>query len=213
MTGGFDSFIQVWDVEHREMVKSIQLPDWIHQVRFGEDENELLIACRDGVGRRMEWRTETVLQTLFHEDEVTAIALAHEGDVILTGCRDHLVRVWDGSTGHQLTPSINFGAIPLQIDILDETNQFVVSGVASETEIHPLPVRHRDSWGQEELAAMAELVSGKTIRHGMLVEKLNSADWLQRWQSLGRRSLVGEEFGASQSAECHCYSRDSDYNE
>ncbi|MBK6930212.1 MAG: caspase family protein [Saprospirales bacterium] len=117
LTGSYNGGCKLWELSGTPIV-TIQAPygDKVHAVAFspaGPDDPEggrfILTGSGAGIARLWDHKTEGLLHTFKHTDEIRAVAFspADSGKTVLTGSKDGTVKIWDRKTGAEIATLIS----------------------------------------------------------------------------------------------------------
>jgi WD40 repeat protein len=95
-SGGWDNTVRLWDgIEKRER-SVITLDDWVRDLAASPDTQYVAAACKDGTVQLIEFVSGEIVHTIqAHERGVDCAAFSPDGSLLVTGGRDHLVKLWD----------------------------------------------------------------------------------------------------------------------
>jgi eukaryotic-like serine/threonine-protein kinase len=104
--GTADSLLKVYDLNAGELVLELDLVNNpVYGVRYLPVGDTLVVAAWDGVARMVDLDAGEVTREIQAHRGAFALAVSPQGDLIATGGRDRLVKVWrvsDGALVHQL---------------------------------------------------------------------------------------------------------------
>ena len=116
--GGRDGTIRVWDLDSREMIKTLQgHRGTVSSVRFSPDGRRMLSGNWDG--SVVLWSTDTWTQLRSlpgHTDEVYGVAFSPNGTLLASGGWDQTIRIWKGETVETLRASAGVMAVAFSPD-------------------------------------------------------------------------------------------------
>ena len=91
--------IELWTADGQHLRKFVGHEDEVEVIHFSEDGERLLSAGNDSKAIVWPFRSEDAPLYLPHPDKVYCASFSSNPDVILTGCRDGIIRVWRISNG------------------------------------------------------------------------------------------------------------------
>jgi WD40 repeat protein len=95
-TGGWDNSVRLWDATEKREISVIPFEDWVRDLSVSADAQYLAAACKDGTVRLIEFASGEVVHIIqAHEHGVDCAAFSPDGSLLVTGGRDHLVKLWD----------------------------------------------------------------------------------------------------------------------
>ncbi len=99
-TGGWDNTVRLWDIPGRQARTVIDLGDWVRDLAASPDGKTLAAACKDGSVRLIDFASGAITHSIpAHDGGVDAVAFASGGDLLVTGGRDHAIKLWDVHSG------------------------------------------------------------------------------------------------------------------
>ena len=104
VSGGYDKAVKVWDCRSRsvEPVQVMQhFSDSVMSVVVS-NRSDILAGSIDGTVRRFDVRMGRLITDLVH-NPITCVAVASDGNIILTACMDSCIRLLDRADGDLLS--------------------------------------------------------------------------------------------------------------
>jgi WD40 repeat protein len=95
-SGGWDKTLRLWDSIERSERAILPFDDWIRELAISEDRQTLAVACKDGTLRLIDFLSGALLRVInAHAGGVDCASFSPDGLLLLTGGRDHTLRLWD----------------------------------------------------------------------------------------------------------------------
>jgi WD40 repeat protein len=192
---------QVWDLSSgRALSRPLFHPGdgyGLFHVSFSPDGRFLLTSHKDGEARLWDWEAGVLAcPPLKHPDEVFAGWVLPDGRHAVTACRgtSGTLHVWELTTGKPV-------AVPLRLAPTTDENHVVayvslspdgkwahaiVPVLNSQTRLSLAELLSVPDLPTEDLVLLGELASGQRIVLGD-ESRLNTEEWLERWQRFRRR--------------------------
>jgi WD40 repeat protein/serine/threonine protein kinase len=114
LTASHDKLVSVWDLTTGKEVAAAALrhPDAVLSLALSHDGKQVLTTCADGGVRAFDLATaKEVRQLPVNDGLVNSVALSPDGRWAITvGGDSHRVRLWDWSTGREVTQTVGKGS-------------------------------------------------------------------------------------------------------
>src|SRR5207248_4843747 len=99
LTGAWQGEVQLWDLETGRRIPVLEgLGGVVKAVAFTPDGRHALIGSESKV-RLWDLEAKRLIHSLDRSNWVTAMRIALDGRIALTGCEDGMARLWDVKTG------------------------------------------------------------------------------------------------------------------
>lgn len=100
--GDGDGLIQIFDDCSGTVVKKMQDKDWVEQFAFSGNGSRLATWNHKGI---TVWDINTTKELRFYPEEsrFTALALNHDGSLLITGTEDSKIQIWEVGKGQRVT--------------------------------------------------------------------------------------------------------------
>lgn len=97
-SGGWDKTVRLWDVATRSQRAEIALDDWVRDLSASPDRRTVAAACKDGTVRLIDFSSGATTRTISaHEGGADCAAFSPDGQLLVTGGRDHTIKLWDAT--------------------------------------------------------------------------------------------------------------------
>jgi WD40 repeat protein len=98
-SGGWDKTLRLWDSVDRSERVILPFDDWIRELAISDDRRILAAACKDGTLRLIDFLSGAQLRVIqAHEGGVDCASFSPDGLLLLSGGRDHTLKLWDLET-------------------------------------------------------------------------------------------------------------------
>ena len=192
----------MWDARTGHLAASPMVhPDWVFHAEFNADSRLVVTACRDKYVRVWDWRTGRLVGSPSkHSSEVKDARFLRDGYSVVSLESERTPRISSLRTGRPLAPARDSRIQGYQLLITPDDHRAIVAGFRPWLDILPLDYEplneNRNDRTRRQI--LAELVSGQTLNlsggpisdtsgsgSGEIVDKMATAGWLARWDSLG----------------------------
>ncbi|MDQ3763531.1 MAG: TIR domain-containing protein [Actinomycetota bacterium] len=94
-TGSYDKTARLWSTSTGEQITLVQHEDTVKSVAFAPvRSNVWATGSRDTTAKVLEYPSGVELRQINHEESVTSVAFSPDGQLLVTGCDEKVVRAW-----------------------------------------------------------------------------------------------------------------------
>jgi len=129
LTNAWTTGIRLWEADTGRLSRTLDLAGNLGYLAWsGADPNRVVVSSgKSAQVWDIDGDPHQLGAPLPHGSTVVALAFSHDGQKVLTGCRDRTLRLWDAATGQPLAPPRILGR-PVEAVAWGPDDQTVISG-------------------------------------------------------------------------------------
>jgi tetratricopeptide (TPR) repeat protein len=205
VTCGWGSEARIWNLATGKLVRGLKHPQWVAQIQFSADGDELITGCDDGVLRVWDWQAGKLKDgwPLLPSTVQDFRFLADHRALVLIG--NLQMQMTDWRTKTPLTPSWDHRPdFDLTMEISAAADRAIVGGLGSFVAYDLDSMLTPTTASTEDVVRLAELVAGRRILSQGNIVPLSGTEWLEHWDYLQRQdaSRLLEAIQPSPAVQC-----------